>query len=119
MKLDSEVIYLVGNKVDLENERQVSFDVAKKVKQYFQKQILGFKINFCSHIFQLADRNSMKYFESSAKTSLNLFEIFKSLASDLLYFNDMSKVSVLTKKSLIKQNFKNVLLKDKYLQFKS
>ncbi len=44
----------------------------------------------------------MKYFESSAKTSLNLFEIFKSLASDLLYFNDMSKVSVLTKKSLIK-----------------
>jgi hypothetical protein len=32
MKLDSEVIYLVGNKVDLENERQVSFDVAKKVK---------------------------------------------------------------------------------------
>jgi hypothetical protein len=31
MKLDSEVVYLVGNKVDLENEREVSFNVAKKV----------------------------------------------------------------------------------------
>jgi hypothetical protein len=52
----------------------------------------------------------MKYFETSAKTSFNLFEIFKSLASDLLFFNDMSKVRVLIayKKVMILNKFRKI-----------
>ncbi len=31
MSLDSEIVYLVGNKLDIQNEREVSFDQANKV----------------------------------------------------------------------------------------
>lgn len=43
---------------------------------------------------QFADRNSIKFFETSAKLSTNLFEIFKTLAFDIFNWNDMMKVGL-------------------------
>ena len=43
---------------------------------------------------QIAERNFVKYFETSAKTGQNLPKIFESLAFDLLDANHMYKVNL-------------------------
>lgn len=70
MRLQSEVIYLVGNKKDLDSEREVSYEQSLKFSR----------------------RNLFKFFETSAKTGENLSEIFSSLAFDILDLNDMHKM---------------------------
>ena len=55
-------IILVGNKIDLENERQVSYEDAKKYADYLQIQ----------------------YLEVSAKNDINVYTIFKLLAEKLI-----------------------------------
>ena len=55
---NSSPLLLVGNKNDLENERRVEFDVAKK----------------------LADSWNCEYIETSAKTNNNCKEAFEKLA---------------------------------------
>ena len=56
-------IFLIGNKCDLKDEREVSFEEAQKYADDFE---------FC------------KFFESSAKTGINAIEIFEE-AANILY----------------------------------
>lgn len=58
---DNIVIILVGNKSDMESERDVSTEDAK----------------------EYAESNSMSFIETSAKTAQNVNEIFESIASQL------------------------------------
>lgn len=76
--IDNPIIYLVGNKSDLVNDRELSFVEAK---------------NF-------ADKNLIKYYETSAKTGKNLKEMFESLAFDILDANDMIKMDRYKKQSV-------------------
>ncbi|XP_038643162.1 ras-related protein Rab-13-like, partial [Scyliorhinus canicula] len=60
---------LLGNKCDMENKRKVPKDKAEK----------------------LAKEHGIRFFETSAKSSLNVEEAFRSLANDIL--TKMSKKS--------------------------
>lgn len=66
-QLEDAIIYLVGNKLDLLSDREVTYIEAQK----------------------FADKNLFKYFETSAKTGYNLTTTFESLAFDLVDHNDM------------------------------
>lgn len=52
---------MIGNKNDLESKRQVEYDVAK----------------------HFATQNSMKYYESSARTGDNVEKLFLELAEEI------------------------------------
>ena len=60
---NDELIYLVGNKIDLYEDRKVS---QKEAKDY-------------------AKEKSMKFFEISAKTQENVEELFEDICNSLLY----------------------------------
>ena len=62
-------ILLVGNKQDLENERQVLYEEAK----------------------DLADSWEISYIETSAKTNFNCKEAFEILAKDIIKFRNELK----------------------------
>ena len=55
-------ILLVGNKQDLENERQVNYSEAK----------------------EMADKWGIEYIETSAKTNFNCKEVFEMLAQEIV-----------------------------------
>lgn len=55
------ILYLIGNKVDLENQRQVTYDSGS----------------------ELADKNKMKFFETSAKELYNIDETFIASVIDI------------------------------------
>ncbi|OHT11725.1 small GTP-binding protein [Tritrichomonas foetus] len=59
--LANAIIYLAGNKTDLLDQREISFDQAN----------------------EFAQNNSMKYFEVSAKTGENVELLFQELATQL------------------------------------
>ena len=59
------VILLVGNKCDLENEREVTFQEGK----------------------DFADNNGMKFIETSATTNLNVDEAFEILVDEVIKNN--------------------------------
>ena len=61
----NQVIYLIGNKVDNENERKVQKEEAE----------------------QFAELNKMKYFETSAKQGTNVNKIFEEIGKDIFEFN--------------------------------
>ena len=58
----SVLIYLIGNKSDLENKRQVTIEEGK----------------------QFADENNLKFYETSALNGNNIEEIFVNSATDLV-----------------------------------
>ena len=60
---------LVGNKIDLENERQISKEEAEK----------------------MASSYSLKYFETSAKENIGINEFMLNLITDILQERDNSK----------------------------
>jgi len=59
---------LVGNKIDLSNERKVQFDEAK----------------------ELADLWKINYMETSTKTNFNCKEVFKSLATEIVKYKNIN-----------------------------
>lgn len=63
-------IVLVGTKIDLVDKRVIDYDVAK----------------------QLADRENLKYFETSAKLGTNVGEGFVALAKEIIEKNFVGKV---------------------------
>ena len=77
-KVDNRIIYLIGNKVDDEENRIINYKDAK---------------NF-------ADQYGMKYYETSAKTGKNINKVFHDLTHDLLktFPNKIDKSSVHLKK---------------------
>jgi len=64
--LDLEHRYLVANKIDLSEERKIDEETGQR----------------------FASRNSMKYFETSAKTGENIKEFIETIASDLVGRHD-------------------------------
>lgn len=54
-------MYLVGNKCDIEEERQVDYEAA----------------------LQFAKDNDFKYFETSAKTGVNVDDLFQNIAEEI------------------------------------
>ena len=69
---DSDVIlFLVGNKKDMEDQREVSQDRVEKFKR---------------------DRNIQFHFETSAKTGENIENLF-IFASKILYYNFKDKIA--------------------------
>lgn len=56
---DEHVIYMVGNKIDLDDEREITFNEA----------------------FDWCDKNGYKYFEVSAKTGENVELVFNEIAT--------------------------------------
>ena len=60
---------IVGNKIDLENERQISKEEAEK----------------------MASSYSLKYFETSAKENIGINEFMLNLITDILQKNDKEK----------------------------
>ena len=75
---------LVGNKQDLANERQVSYNEAK----------------------DLADSWGITYIETSAKTNYNCKEAFEILAKDIIKFKNELKIKKNKKRNvlLLKKN---------------
>uniref|UniRef100_A0A452STS5 small monomeric GTPase n=2 Tax=Boreoeutheria TaxID=1437010 RepID=A0A452STS5_URSAM len=69
------VIALSGNKADLANKRAVDFQVCLKAHICI--------INFSSEAQSYADDNSLLFMETSAKTSMNVNEIFMAIAKKL------------------------------------
>ena len=65
VKISEKVLILVGNKIDLESERQVSHEEA----------------------LHLAKRYKMQYFETSAKTGFRIKELFHKLYEDIYNLN--------------------------------
>ena len=65
VNLNGKVLALVGNKIDLENERKVSHEEASNLAKKYQ----------------------MKYFETSAKTGFRIEETFHSLYEDIYNLN--------------------------------
>ena len=61
-KVKNEVLYLIGNKIDLTNDRVVLREEGKK----------------------LADEYDLNYFETSCKDGINLYEIVSRLIYDCL-----------------------------------
>lgn len=60
-------IIVVGNKVDLENEYDISFKFNRREVSYEEGQ-------------QFAKKNNVLFFETSAKTALNVEEAFLTTA---------------------------------------
>lgn len=65
------IITLVGNKLDLQNERKISEETARK----------------------LSTELNLQYFEVSAKTGENVEELFKNIALKMPFQNQLSKNS--------------------------
>ncbi|XP_014447619.1 ras-related protein Rab-13 isoform X2 [Tupaia chinensis] len=62
---------LLGNKCDMEAKRKVQKEQADK-------------LSFLLHPLQLAREHGIRFFETSAKSSMNVDEAFNSLARDIL-----------------------------------
>ena len=60
--MDDISVVLVGNKVDLEGERQVTYEEGK----------------------EMADKYGVKFFETSVKTGQNVNELFQCLIDDIV-----------------------------------
>ncbi len=56
--LENPIVFLVGNKIDSNEKRQINYDEA----------------------FQLAEENNIEYIECSAKTNNNIYSLFERLA---------------------------------------
>lgn len=84
-------IFLVGNKVDLENERQVSYN---------NGEVLSFEYN-------------MKFFETSARSKLNVDEVFKQLIEMIYdkYKLDKKRIDEENKKRLFSVRFSEERIK--------
>ena len=63
---------LVGAKCDLENERKVSIQQGK----------------------DFAEKYNMKFFETSSKKSINVFELFTTLTKELIKMKEQKKVKI-------------------------
>ena len=84
---------LVGNKCDLEDKRQVSFEEGK----------------------ELADKNEMLFFESSAKDGINVDEIFENSAKEIAKkieqgYYDLETDSCGIKKGINRSNVQQIQL---------
>ena len=62
--------YLIGTKCDLEDERQITFEEGQKY----------------------AEKNGMKFFETSSKNNINICEPFIEMTEDILKTMDLSKI---------------------------
>ena len=60
--------YLVGNKIDEEDRRKISYEEGK----------------------QFADSHGMKFIETSAKSAANVAEAFKEMTQDIIVINKES-----------------------------
>ncbi len=73
---------LIGNKIDLNDKRVISFDEAK----------------------EFADNNSMKYIETSAKTSTNVDQAFGLIGVELMKSFKGNEEKNITKKNVVLSN---------------
>lgn len=84
---DSDVIlFLVGNKKDMEDQREVSLDRVEKFKR---------------------DRNIQFHFETSAKTGENIENLF-IFASKILYYNFKDKIAQMKEEAIKKRKNKKL-----------
>ena len=79
-------VYLIGNKIDLVNERQVPTDLGKKI----------------------AEKYNLKYFETSAKNNINVDEPFNSMVLEIMEKKRTSIGSEMDSKQLGKKNAEKV-----------
>jgi small GTP-binding protein len=61
--VENPTVFLVGNKIDSMEKRQISYDEA----------------------FQLAEENNIEYIECSAKTNNHIYDLFEKLAKKTIY----------------------------------
>ena len=87
-------IILIGNKADLENEREVDYDVAQRFKE--ENQILYFEETSAK-----TGLNSKKVFEEAARILYNEQKNYKSNSNDDGLINDM-KININVPKKLSK-----------------
>lgn len=78
-------IYLIGNKSDMEKNREVEYDVAMRY----------------------ATKNDMLYFETSAKKNVNLNDTFIKIVQKLIESNNSSNYSVNDKQIILNSSPKN------------
>ena len=84
---DADVIlFLVGNKKDMENQREVSHEKVEKFKQ---------------------DRNILYHFETSAKTGENIESLF-IFASKILYHSFKDKIAQMKEEAIKKRKNKKL-----------
>ena len=84
-------IILIGNKADLENEREVDYDVAQKFKE--ENQILYFEETSAK-----TGLNSKKVFEEAAKILYDETKNYKSNSKNNELISDMKKTINMPKK---------------------
>ena len=89
------VIYLVGNKIDLENQRQISFDEA--------------------NIF--AKKEKIKYIETSAIKNLRVGEVFSSLLNNIYEIKKEENKNKLFLEEGNKIGLKNTVIKSNKSEF--
>ena len=89
------VIYLVGNKIDLENQRQISYDEA--------------------NIF--AKKEKIKYIETSAIKNLRVGEVFSSLLNNIYEFKKEENKNKLFLEEGNKIGLKNTVIKSNKSEF--
>lgn len=71
-----EIIYLVGNKIDIENKREVSKEEAQEFAEY----------------------NNLKYYETSAKNGENVEKLFNDVAEDIVKEYKYGNIYVINKR---------------------
>ena len=94
--IENSNIVIVGNKIDLENKREVTYEEGKK---YCEENNFDF--------FEVSAKNDIDFFEVSAKNDINLNNMLFSSVASLPFFNSInadgsSKEQIL--ENLMKEN---------------